>query len=146
MNFPDEHSVTEMERILDESSSAVMDALIRYCAAKEVEIEKEYNTTKAAVNNDREISIMKREVNVKKAEDLKKMKSKALSLRQKIILPEQFRRSQGSRKLKGRFYRPNRVNCRPPPHVRNIRQHSKKECDPVEGLINRNIVHSCQLC
>ena len=46
---------------------------------------------------------MKREVNVKKAEDLKKMKSKVLSLRQKIILPEQFRRIQGSRKLKGRF-------------------------------------------
>ena len=62
--------VTKIESILDEASSELMDTLILFCQAKEMEMEEEYTIRKADVNDIRGITIMKREVNLRKAESL----------------------------------------------------------------------------
>ena len=77
---------------------------------------------------------MKRSVNKKKAVDFSRMKQKLMSLKRRIILPEMFKRSRGSRRIKARFCRPSQVRCEPSPHVRNVRQHRRERREPRERL------------
>ena len=133
--------INKIEMVLEEGSSNIMDTLITFCKAKEEELEAEFNNRKEAVtgNDSRLISSMKRSVNEKKAVDFSRMKQKLMSLKRRIILPEMFKRSRGSRRIKARFYRPSQVHCEPSPHVSNVRQHRRERREPRERLRLRRV-------
>ena len=139
MGVNDPILINKIETILDEGSSSIMDQLILHCEAKEKEVEEEYILKKEAVNDARSISKMKRSVNTRKAEYLMRMQMKVRNLKQGINLPEIFRRSQGSRRIQARFYRPIKINPAPSPHVRNLRPNRRRRVEGTEQLRRRRV-------
>ena len=136
----DSDLITKIEKILDIASSDIMDTLIHYCAGREVEVEEDFNKKREQVDDNRLVSIMKREVNFRKQADLQKMEQKLQNLKGKIILPEIFTRSSGSRRLRGRFYRPFQSLRIPAPNVRALRQHRRRRRGRPEQLRRRRLV------
>ena len=131
--------VNKIEKTLDEASSEIMDTLIDFCSRKEEELEKEFDNRKDEVEDVREVTIMKREVNARKAEGRINMQQKLTSLKQKIVLPEEFKRSKGSRKIKARFYKPSQTLRPPSPHVRGLRKHRRGRSGRPQQLVRRRM-------
>lgn len=118
--------VNKIETILEQASSSVMNAIESFCEEEEEEYEVEYIAAKEVLNEDRAVTKMKREVNNKMKEKVKSMDDKLNNLKTKVVRPQQFVSSQGSRKIKAQCYRSACEKCgcvfRGKPAMRKHRQ------------------------